>query len=310
MTALRAVAAHLPSRSVPVASLQKELDLSDGQLRVMQRVFGLSEVLREPTGTVAELMLAAARGLDGLRGHEHLVRYVVQARTMPAVAPYPVNPLHEVRKALGLGHAQVFSVFQHACASGLLAVDLCGKLLAADGDPEALALVLTGEKTFTPAARTVPGTAVNGEAAAAVLVGVGGERDRVLGYATRTHGRFNAALSLTPEVAAQFQQAYPAALAEVLLAAAARAGTSLDELALILPHNVNRVSWVRLCRDLGIPLEKVLLENVPVTGHCFCADPFLNYRTAADRGLLRPGDRYLMAAVGLGATFSAMVLQH
>ncbi|MGC5344672.1 3-oxoacyl-[acyl-carrier-protein] synthase III C-terminal domain-containing protein [Streptomyces sp. DT171] len=310
MTALRAVSAYLPPESVPVADLRTELGLNDDQLRVMRRVFGLSRVLREPEGTVADLMLATARRLDALRGREHLVRYVVHARTMPAVAPYPVNPLHEVRDALGLRHAQVFSVFQHACASGLLAVDMCGKLLAADGDPKALALVLTGEKTFTPAARTVPGTAVNGEAAAAVLVGLGGDHDRVLGYATRTHGRFNAALSLTAEVAAQFQQAYPQALADVLLAAVERARTTLDELTLILPHNVNRVSWVRLCRDLGIPLEKVLLDNVPVTGHCFCADPFLNYRTAADRGLLTPGDRYLMAAVGLGATFSAMVLEH
>ncbi|MGW4892740.1 3-oxoacyl-[acyl-carrier-protein] synthase III C-terminal domain-containing protein [Kitasatospora sp. NPDC004240] len=310
MTALQAVSAYLPPQSVPVASLQGDLRLSDDQMRVMRRVFGLDSVLREPEGTITDLLLAAAQKLDGLRGREDQVRYVVQARTMPVVAPYPVNPLHEVRDALGLRHAQAFGVFQHACASGLLAVDLCGKLLAADGDPDALALVLTGEKTFTLAARTVPGTAINGEGAAAVLVGLGGDRDRVLGYATRTHGRFSAALSLTDEVAAQFQRDYPQALSEVLLGAVAKAGITLDDLALVLPHNVNRVSWVRLCRELGIPLDKVLLDNVPVTGHCFCADPFLNYRAAADRGLLRPGDRYLMAAVGLGATFSAMVLEH
>ena len=31
----------------------------------------------------------------------------------------------------------------------LLAVDMAGRLLTDDGDPEALALVLSGEKTFT-----------------------------------------------------------------------------------------------------------------------------------------------------------------
>ncbi|WP_198681121.1 hypothetical protein [Lentzea terrae] len=31
---------------------------------------------------------------------------------------------------------------------------------------------------------------------------------------------------------------------------------------------------------------------------------------AVDAGRLRPGDRYLMTSVGLGATFSAMVLKH
>jgi hypothetical protein len=53
-----------------------------------------------------------------------------------------------------------------------------------------------------------------------------------------------------------------------------------------------------------------LLDNVPVTGHAFCADAFINYETAAQRGLLRHGDRYIIAAAGLGATFSAMVFEH
>ena len=47
-----------------------------------------------------------------------------------------------------------------------------------------------------------------------------------------------------------------------------------------------------------------------MTGHCFCADPFINYRTAVERQLLRRGDRYLMAAIGLGAAFSAQVFEH
>jgi 3-oxoacyl-[acyl-carrier-protein] synthase-3 len=51
---------------------------------------------------------------------------------------------------------------------------------------------------------------------------------------------------------------------------------------------------------------------VAADGHVFCADAFLNYRTAAERGLLRPGERYVVAAAGAGrgATFSAMVFEH
>jgi 3-oxoacyl-[acyl-carrier-protein] synthase III len=39
---------------------------------------------------------------------------------------------------------------------------------------------------------------------------------------------------------------------------------------------------------------------------------FANYQTARKRGLLRPGDHYLAAAVGAGggATFAAMVFEH
>ncbi|WP_433331286.1 ketoacyl-ACP synthase III family protein [Spirillospora sp. CA-294931] len=310
MTSLEAVATYLPSGRVPITELGRELGLDPAEIKVYKRFYGLSEICRDPEGTPTDLLLAAASKLDALRGREDQVRYVVQARTMPIVVPHPVNPVHEVRDALGLGHATAFALTHHACASGLLAVDLCGKLLAADGDPDALALVLTGEKTFTPAAQTVPGTAMNGEGAAAVLVSTRDDRDRMLGYAARTHGRFYECLSLTDALFAEFQQVYTEALAEVMVAAARKAGIALDDLTLVFPHNVNRVSWVRLTRHLDLPLERVFLDNVPVTGHCFCADPFINYQTALELGRLRPGDRYMLVTVGLGSTFSAMVFEH
>jgi 3-oxoacyl-[acyl-carrier-protein] synthase-3 len=56
----------------------------------------------------------------------------------------------------------------------------------------------------------------------------------------------------------------------------------------------------------------VVLDNVPKLGHVFCADAFINYQTARERGLLRPGTRYLVVAAGAarGAAFSAMVFEH
>ncbi|WP_037908682.1 3-oxoacyl-[acyl-carrier-protein] synthase III C-terminal domain-containing protein [Actinacidiphila yeochonensis] len=310
MTAIEEVAVHLPSTRVPVAEVGRELGLSDKEVRVFERFYGLRETLYEPDATLSDLALAAAGKVTSLIGEEDRVRYVIQARTLSVVVPYPVNPVQEVRDALGLRQASAFSVTQHACASGLLAVDLAGRLLAADGDPDARALVLTGEKAFTPTAQMIPNTTFMGEGSAAVLVRADGDRDRVLSYATRTHGQFNGGLSLTPERSAEFQAIYQDALAEVITAAVDSAGITLGELDLLLPHNVNRHSWMRLCKAIGYPPERIYLDNVPVTGHCFCADSFINYRSAADLGLLRPGDRYLMAAVGLGATFSAMVLEH
>lgn len=310
MTSLYEVSSYLPPHSVPIDTLQRQLGLSDAQVKVFRRFYKLSHVLREPGGTLSDLMLAAVAKLDGLRGREPQVRYVIQARTLQAVSPYPVTPLQDVRRELGLGHAVTFAVTQHACASGLLAIDMAGKLLAADGDLDALALIFTGEKAFTRSAQLIPGTALMGEGAAACLVRAHGDRDRMLGYATRTYGRFNAGLTLTGALAAEFQQIYPDALGEVLLAAVAQAGLGLADIDLVLPHNVNRVSWMRVSKQIGLPADKIFLDNIGVTGHCFCADSFINYQTARELGRLHPGDRYLMTAVGLGATFSAMVFEH
>ncbi|HVV18116.1 MAG TPA: 3-oxoacyl-[acyl-carrier-protein] synthase III C-terminal domain-containing protein [Pseudonocardiaceae bacterium] len=310
MTALEAVAAYLPAGRVPIEDLADRLDLTDRQLRLFRRFHGLSEVCRDPDGTLLDLLAGAVAGLAELRGQEHRVRYVLYARGMPVAVPYPMNPLHDLCRRVGLGHAVAFTVTHHACATGLLAVDIAGRLLTTDGEPGALALVLAGEKTFTRDAELVPETSVFGEGAAACLVSADGPRDRLLSYVTRVRGDFDGRLVADADLLARFQREYPEALAEVILAAAQRAGRTVDQLRLILPHNVNVVSWRRMCRRIGFPLDRVVLDNIPLTGHNFAADAFINYRTATERGLLAPGDTYLVAAAGLGATFSAMVLQH
>jgi 3-oxoacyl-[acyl-carrier-protein] synthase III len=308
MPSLIAVSGYLPS-TVSIASLQEELGLSDVQLRRLQRYYGLAEVCRS-TESEAEMLLAAVGKLESFAGQEERVRYVVRAKTMPAGTPYPIDPMIDVRAALGLGHAATFELTGHACASGLLAVDVCGTLLARDGDPDALALILTGEKAFTHAAQVIPDVAIMGEGTAAVLVGPAGDRDRMLGYATTTLGGPGGEVIMTDEQSDRFRQIYPDALAAVATAALAEAGLRAEDLTLVLPHNVNRVSWIRAGETLGVQRSKIFLGNVASTGHCFCADPFLNYRTVTGLGLLNPGDYYLMVSVGLGSTFSAMAFQH
>jgi 3-oxoacyl-[acyl-carrier-protein] synthase III len=310
MTAIEAMASYLPDQRVPIEDLAAGLSLTPMQVRLFKRFLGLAEIRVDPAGNLVDLLRAGVSRLEALRGREHLVRYVLHARLMQTVAPYPLNPLHELCRTLGLSRAISFAVVHHACASGLLAIDIAGRLLAADGDTEALALILTGEKTFTRDARIVPGITMFGEAAAACLVRADGPRDRILSYVSSSRGEFFGRLDDMPDMATRYEEEYPVALAAVIDAAVARAGLDLDKISLILPHNVNALSWRRLCRRTGFPIERVLLDNVPVTGHTFCSDTFLNYQTAIENGLLGPGDRYLMASAGLGATFSAMVIEH
>lgn len=312
MTALAEVAAYVPSQRVPIGSLAPELGLSPMQVKVFQRYHGLAEVSRDPGRSLLDLLECAASQLTVLREQPERVRYVLWARSMPVVAPFPLNPLHELSGRLGLGHAVAFTLTHQACATSLLAIDLAGRMLAADGDRDALALVVAGEKAFTRMAKIVPETSLFAEASAACLVSLDGPRDRLLACAVQSRGEFDGDPAENPDLLSSFQSEYPAALAEVIAAAVAGAGMRLDDVSLILPHNVNLVSWRRVCKTLNFPVAKVLLDNVPSVGHGFCADAFINYRTAAARGLLGAGDRYVIAAAGaaLGATFSAMVFQH
>jgi 3-oxoacyl-[acyl-carrier-protein] synthase-3 len=296
--------------SLSLEKIAPVIGLTDAEVRRYRRFFGLDSVRWSPGRGVADLLLGAARSLASLPGDTERVRYVIHARSLEPAAPYGASPLTAVVRALGLRRATAFAVSQHSCASGLLAVELAGRLLAADGDPDARALVLTGEKAYPHVSRFIPAVTVFGEAAAACLVALGPERDRLMSYTTTTLGEFHWMTEAGTDLAARFDQAYTRTLVDVLNRALAGAGVGRHRIRLILPHNVNRMTWARVCRRLGLPIERVWLENVPVTGHCFCADPFINLAQATRRGALRPGDHYLLVSVGLGATFSAMVFRH
>ncbi len=309
MTALLDVGCHLPDQSVDVGEICERAGADKRMVWMFRRLFGLRHVRRAPDQDLGAIMTAAVRSLVELRGAEHRVRYVIAARTITTVSPLGRNPVEDLCAELGLVNATAFTLTQHACATGLLAVDLAGQLLAADGDPTALALVITGEKIFTSQLEIIPDCTVFGESTAACLVSLDGPADRVLGYAVRTHGQH--AGDIPPRaLAPEFLDHHDAVLAAVITEAAAQAGVGVGDLDLILPHNVNRRSWLSTCRLLGVDTDRVFLDNVPVTGHCFAADPFLNYVAARAAGRLPPGTLYAMASVGLGATFSAMVLRH
>lgn len=308
-TTLSEVSAYLPPTAMSVAEVAKTIGLAPVDTKIYQKFYGLRQVLVDPDAHLADLLVAAAKGLDSLAGVAHRVRYVISARTVHITGPYSVNPLTDVRQTLGLEHAEAFAVTQHACASGLLAVDLAGRLLA-DAEPDALALVLTGEKTYPHVNKLMPIPTLMGEGAAACLVARGGRGDTLLSYTSRTLGEFRSSHEMSTTTRGKFLRLYPQTLAEVLTAAARQAGLELGDIDLVLPHNVNRISWVGLAQLTGYPVERIFLANVPVVGHSFCADPFLNYASAVEQNLLRPGDHYLLASVGLGATFSAMVLRY
>jgi 3-oxoacyl-[acyl-carrier-protein] synthase III len=309
VTSIEAVATYLPDRRIPVAELAELLGLTERQVTIFERFYRLTEVRWDTEASLIDLLLAATDRLTELQGQEHRVRYVLHARAFPVVVPFPFNPLQELCRRRGLGHAQAFTVTQQSCATGLLAVDLAGRLLAASGDPDALALVLAGEKAFTRDSRLLPDTTIFSEGASACLVRHNGPGDRLLSYASQPRGDFDGE---PDEVAVPFQQEYQACMVGVIQSALAAADLNLDEVSLILPHNVNLITWRRLAKRLGVPTSRVLLDNVLTAGHVFCVDAFLNFQTARDRGLLRPGDRYVVAAAGagLGATFSAMVFEH
>nr|MDT0658204.1 3-oxoacyl-[acyl-carrier-protein] synthase III C-terminal domain-containing protein [Micromonospora sp. DSM 115978] len=306
---LRRVAAFAPDRSVTVEDLAPSLGLNRYQTRLFRRIRGLDRMRVDPDMSLLDLVSAPAEALLPACPERDRIRYLIFAHTAQDLTPTTMIAADALRERLGLRDAEAFAVTQHACASGLLAVEVAGELLRADGDPGALALVLTGERPFTRAIQVLWNTSIIGEASSACLVSVGGEGIRVLSYAARTVGAFFDGYQLAGESLHRFGSTYHVYLIEVIEEALAAAEVSLDDITMVIPHNVNVSSWVTLCNALRLDRGRVFLDNVGEYSHCSCADPFLNLATLARRGALVDGGRYLVTAVGLGATYAAMVIE-
>ncbi|THV30221.1 ketoacyl-ACP synthase III family protein [Glycomyces paridis] len=323
MTAILDVGSFIPPTGLTVREVAAELDLDGSEVRLIERFFGIEEVRTAPGLDYAERLEQAVLALPSWPEARERVRYVVTARTYVDTTAVRPEPVHRLTEKLGLQGAQAMTIVQHACASGLLAVETAGELLA-DEDPDALALVLCGEVP-TVDHRYIPRTTFMGDSTAALLVTAGPGPNTVRSHAwsiATDYGDMSSVVDslvdselvrrVQREYAGHAEAAAPHDYTEEVCAvvheAVKRADLTLDEIALVLPHNVNRISWVRICRRLGLPLDKVLLDLVTHTGHCYTADAFLNLAEARRQGRLAPGDAYLAVGVGLGGIYSAMAL--
>lgn len=310
------VGTFVPHTALTVADVTAGAGLPDAKARFYRDYLGFRDIPRSTGHSLADMLTAAGR--EALRGTDpREIRQVLYARigeeAGPVGGPTETGPsgaqlLDGVRTALGLDHAPAFAVGQMNCAAGLFALFLAGQLLTSETGGSAL--LLTGDRVARPERGIIPGIAVVADAAAACVVGPRVPGDLLLGSAFRTYGRFYRSLGgQDPDREREYTRFYAPALAAVIQEALEEAGTRLDGVRWFVPHNVNRLSWKGVAKELGIPFSQIFLDNLPLLGHANCADPYLNLASLRASGRLAPGDRYVLATVGLGATFGAVVLQ-
>ncbi|HUB34017.1 MAG TPA: beta-ketoacyl-ACP synthase III [Bryobacteraceae bacterium] len=84
----------------------------------------------------------------------------------------------------------------------------------------------------------------------------------------------------------------------------ARNGLTINDVAVMIPHQANRRIIMATAERLGIPLEKVLI-NIERYGNTTAGTIPLATRDAVQQGKLKKGDIVLFAAVGAGYTVGA-----
>lgn len=97
-------------------------------------------------------------------------------------------------------------------------------------------------------------------------------------------------------------------LPELITSVLERAGRSLNDLNVLIPHQANWRIIEAAMRKLKLPLEKVVI-NIDRYGNTSSASVLLALHEACSTGRLQPGNTVVMASFGAGLTWAALALE-
>ena len=226
---------------------------------------------------------------------------VLQLNDVADLFRYPASRL---QSELDLPNASVIGINQLGCASIFAALRIARAMIMAEDDLKSV-LCVSADK-FPPARTRDLIYNVVSDGACAALVRRGSARNRIVECTHVTKGALWDSGSLENEILAAY---FPTAktLIEKTLD---KAGLTIDDIELVIPHNVSVRSWEILGRLIGCPLDRVYTENIGKVGHTIASDTLLNLRRAEESGLIERGDFLLLFTFGYGLNWACMVVEH
>ncbi len=293
----------LPEKVVTNTDLEATLDTSDAW--IVERT-GIRE--RRIGGSTTGLGIDAGRqamdmaGVDGTDIDLVLLATSTPDEAMPASASVIQQALGVTGGAMDLNAACSGFVYGLVTADGLLRAGL-------------ERILLVGSETMS---RLVDwddrGTAILfGDGAGAVVLERSEGPGRILGSDLGSDGSLRHILHA--EVGGTIEMDGPEVFRRAVRVmvdsaerALERAGVTVEDLALFVPHQANIRIIDAAARRLGVPAEK-LATNLDRVGNTSAASIPLVLAEAADAGRLRPGDLVLTIGFGAGMSWASAVIE-
>lgn len=321
------VGMHVPARVVTNAELEALMDTTDAW--IVERTGIRERRFVEPGTGATDLALEAVRAALADAGRvPGDVDFIVFASTTRDYSFPGCGPLLQDR--LGIGTIGALDV-HNACSGFLYGLSVADAFVRLGR--YRCVLVVGAEVQSTGLNLTTAGrdmAVLFGDGAGAVVVEPGAEgTGGILAWALHSEGAHAKELwaelpssmvagRVTPELLAAgrmwprmngrqvFKHAavrFPEVIREVL----ERAGHTLDQVALVIPHQANQRIGDTVAERLG--LSGRVFQNIERYGNTTAASIPIALREARDQGLVRPGDLVVLAAFGSGFAWGAAVLR-
>lgn len=315
----------VPDRIVTNDDLSRIVETSDEWIRSRTGI-AQRRIVSNPSETTATLATQAAREALRVTGLPPSALDMVICATSSPEYIFPATA-SLVQNALGAPHAGAFDL-SAACSGFVYALAMARGMIAA-GDADYVMVV--GAETLSRFVDwTDRGTCILfGDGAGAVLVAASEEPGGILSCVLGSDGSGSDLLiipaggSANPaslETVATGQHTMKMdgkavfrfatqAMADGTRDAVARAGLTLDEVDLVIPHQANsRIIQYSVIKQLKIPAEKVFV-NVERYGNTSTASIPIALCEAIEAGRVRPGQNIVFVGFGAGLTWAATAIK-
>lgn len=305
MTFLQTFSVYIPDKKVDIAMLAKETQLSPEMRAIFERFYGLRKLAIFEEGGVIQMI---DKTLLAVSTHLEKVDYIFYVHTSDWNLPYGASVLSYVKEKYAIHCAYTYDLSYSRCASYFSVWQLLTKIFRKK--PESTALVLTGEIAFTPKLRVVPQSSLVSDAATAAIWTSQGQAHQLLAVVNYFIPGFDKGIYLSVDDLTLFDRSFVDSVVAVIHAVIAKAGLSLANVALILPHNVNIPTWDKIAEKLRFPFSRIFSDNISALAHTFCSDHLINLKSVIERNILHKEEYYVSVSCGLGFFISAAVFRY
>ncbi|MCX7120552.1 MAG: hypothetical protein NTZ67_02055 [Gammaproteobacteria bacterium] len=294
-------------------SIQEILDsgeITGVDAMIFEKIMGLAYVKRHFAKTPSDQISDVVSQLFAeYPADRDAIKYVIYSHTSEYAFPLGDYTLRNILLALKISNAFCFETTLYKCVGAFNALKLANSLFHKIEDYQTI-LIVVADIAFTSILRAIPGSALLSDVATAILLKKSDAHHCLLDVKIDSYGQFSKGIWADRNEKLLFQKDYVFYLCKIIDEITKRNNILINELKYIFPHNVNKISWKQVLHTLSIPLEKIYFENIAAIGHGFGSDPFLNLKDGILNNAIYPGDYYLLVGMGLGATFSAALLQY
>ena len=296
-------AVDLPEKVLTNADLARMVDTSDEWITERS---GISS--RHVDGTVTEMSTVAGRAALAMAGVPPNQVDLLLLATTTSDQMIPASS-SVVQDNLGLSCG---AVDLNAACSGFV-YGLVTAMQFVEGGMERVLLIGSDALSRFTNWEDRPTCVLFGDGAGAVVIERNGSQPSLLGWDLMSDGSAADLLYCEHDdkIVMHGQEVFRKAVLAMEKAATTameRAGTSIDDIALVVPHQANIRIIDTALKRLGIPREKAALV-LQRTGNTSAASIPLALVDALDAGRVAPGDLLLLVGFGAGMTSAAAVLR-